>query len=200
MSKLNQKFFRQKTEAVAKELLDKVLVRKIGNKKLSGIIVETEAYVGPHDHACHASKGKTDRTGVMFKDAGFWYIYLIYGFYYCLNIVTEDKDYPSAVLIRAIEPLEGIEEMKKYRKTDNVVNLTSGPGKLCQALAIDKKLNCTSAVSENAELYIEDRGIKISRNQIAKAKRIGVDYAGIWKDKLLRFYLKNNRFVSKNGL
>lgn len=199
MSKLRRKFFQQKTERVAKELLGNVLVRKIGNKVLSGIIVETEAYVGPHDLASHASKGRTNRTSTMFEEAGHWYIYMIYGFYYCLNIVTEEKDYPAAVLIRALKPLEGIDFMKKRRNADNVVNLTSGPGKLCQALKIDKSLNCTSAFSENPKLYIEDRGIKISPKKIAKATRIGVDYAGRWKDKLLRFYIKDNCFVSKKG-
>lgn len=201
MPGLGQAFFRQKTETVAKELLGKVLVRKSASRRsdkiISGMIVETEAYIGPHDLACHASKGKTNRTQVMFEDGGFWYVYMIYGFYYCLNIVTEAEDYPSAVLIRALEPLEGIEIMKKNRKTDNITNLTSGPGKLCQALKIDKKLNCVSAVKSDSALYIEDRGIKISPHNIASAKRIGVDYAGIWKNKLLRFYIKNSNFVSK---
>lgn len=197
MTKLTQRFFDQKTELVAKELLGKVLVRKINDKKLSGMIVETEAYVGPHDLASHASKGKTNRTHVMFSSGGFWYVYMIYGFYYCLNIVTETEDYPSAVLIRALEPLEGIEIMKQNRKTDNIINLTSGPGKLCQAFEITKKIDSTSAISENSRLYIEDREIKIPANQIVKAERIGIDYAGIWKDKLLRFYIKGNLFVSK---
>ena len=199
MSKLNRKFFQQKTERVAKELLGKVLVRKIGNKILSGTIVETEAYIGPHDLASHASRGRTDRSDIMFREAGNWYVYMIYGFYYCLNIVTEEKDYPAAVLIRALEPLEGIEIMKKYRNVDNVANFTSGPGKLCKALAIDKSLNCASATSKNSKLYIEDRSMKIPRNKIAKSTRIGVDYAGHWKDKLLRFYVKDSRFVSKKG-
>jgi DNA-3-methyladenine glycosylase len=197
MSRLNQKFFNQKTEKVAKELLGKVLVREINNKKISGIIVETEAYIGPHDLACHASKGKTARTQTMFEAGGFWYVYMIYGMYHCLNIVTESKEYPAAVLIRALEPLEGVKEMKKNRKTKELNNLTNGPGKLCQALAIDKSLNCTKATSKSSELYIEDRGIKIPPKNIQSAKRIGVDYAKEWKDKSLRFYIKDNNFVSK---
>ncbi len=191
--------FHQKTEKVARELLGKVLVRKISKQKISGMIVETEAYVGPHDLACHASKGKTKRTRVMFEDSGIWYVYMIYGFYYCLNIVTEAKDYPSAVLIRALEPLEGIEKMKKNRQTDDFANLTSGPGKLCQALKIDKKLNYASAIKPSPELYIEGRGINICPRQIQKAKRIGIDYAGDWKNKLLRFYIKNNNFVNHSN-
>ncbi len=197
MTKLTQNFFDQKTELVAKELLGKVLVRESSHNKLSGMIVETEAYIGPHDRASHAYKGKTNRTQVMFSYGGLWYVYMIYGFYYCLNIVTETKDYPSAVLIRALEPLEGIEKMKENRKTDNITNLTSGPGKLCQAFEITKNMDSTSATSKNSKLYIEDRRIEIPANQIVKAKRIGVDYAGIWKNKLLRFYIKDNSFVSK---
>lgn len=197
MPKLNQNFFNQKTEIVAKELLGKILVRTIGKHKISGIIVETEAYIGPHDLACHASKGKTPRTKTMFEDGGFWYVYMIYGMYHCLNIVTEQEKYPAAVLIRALEPLEGFEEMKKNRKTQNLNNLTNGPGKLCQALQINKDLNCTLATSKDSQLYIEDRDIKIPPQNIQKSKRIGVDYAGDWKDKPLRFYIKDNDFVSK---
>lgn len=185
MHKLSRQFFARETELVAQELLGKVLVRKIGKKKLAGMIVETEAYVGPHDLASHASKGKTERTKIMFEPAGTWYVYFIYGMYHCLNIVTEAKDHPSAVLIRALEPLE------------NISGKTDGPAKLCRALNITKNLNNTSAVSQNSQLYIEDRGIKISKNSIIRAKRIGINYAGVWKNKLLRFYIKGNKFVSK---
>jgi len=212
---LNSHFFKRNTVLVAQDLLGKFLVRKIGKNKLSGMIVETEAYVGPHDLACHASKGKTDRTKVMFEPAGTWYVYMIYGMYYCLNIVTEAKNYPSAVLIRALEPTNLIEFMVKNRNlvpssqlsvpsrkklsTDHwaLITLSDGPGKLCRALRIDKKLNCTSAVSKDAKLYIEDRGVKISKAKIVKSKRIGVAYAGSWKDRKLRFYIKGNQFVSQ---
>lgn len=190
MPKLEQQFFNRKTMTVAKELLGKVLVRKIGSRTLSGIITETEAYVGPHDLASHASKGKTERTSVMFEAAGIWYVYMIYGFYHCLNVVTEEKDYPAAVLIRSLRPLEGIDEMKKLRHTQNIANLANGPGKLCQALGIDRSMNRTSVTAPGARLYIEDRGIKISPRKIMKAKRIGIDYAGEWKDKLLRFHIE----------
>lgn len=196
MPRLAKKFFREKTERVARELLGKILVRRIGQKIIAGLITETEAYVGPEDLASHAAKGKTNRTKVMFREAGVWYVYLIYGFYYCLNIVTEEKDYPSAVLIRALEPLEGIKYMKQRRKTDVLTNLTSGPGKLCQALKIDKTFNNASAVEKKSLLFIEDQGIKISSKNIIKTKRVGVDYAGEWKDKLLRFYLKNNEYIN----
>lgn len=191
MPRLEKKFFEQKTERVARQLLGKVLTHKVGQKIISGMITETEAYVGPDDLASHASKGKTNRTSVMFGEASVWYVYLIYGFYYCLNIVTEKKDYPSAVLIRALEPLKGIKYMKQHRNIDILTNLTNGPGKLCQALKIDKALNNTSAVLKNSTLFIEDRGLKIASKNIIKTARIGVDYAGEWKNKLLRFYVKN---------
>jgi len=179
---LKRSFFERDTVTVAREILGKFLVRKIGKNTLAGMVVETEAYVGPHDLACHASKGKTHRTKVMYEPAGIWYVYMIYGMYFCANIITEAKGYPSAVLIRAIElpDREG-----------------SGPGKLCRALRIDKKLNCHSAVTKNSKLYFEDRGVKIPKNQIVKTKRVGVDYAGPWKDKPLRYYIKENGYVSK---
>lgn len=197
MKRLPHLFFNRPTKLVAQELLGKVLVYESEQGTLSGIIVETEAYTGPKDLASHASRGKTPRNEIMFGKAGFWYIYLIYGFYNCLNIVTETKDYPAAVLIRALEPLEGIDLMKINRKTERLENLTSGPGKLCQAFGIDKKINCTNALNKKSPLFIGDAGIIIPKNKIVKATRIGVDYAGKWKDKKLRFYIKNNPFVSK---
>jgi len=199
---LNQKFYSRKTQLVAQGLLGKVLVRKFGGKILSGIITETEAYVGPHDLACHAAKGRTKRTETMFSPAGRWYVYLIYGRYHCLNIVTEEKDYPSAVLIRSIVLIEGMKQAIRNRglnsRSKNLqlkayrLRLTNGPGKLCQALGINRKFNGTSATARNAKLFIEDRGIKIPQSNIVKSKRVGVDYAKEWKDKLLRFSLVFN--------
>ncbi|MFA6215367.1 MAG: DNA-3-methyladenine glycosylase [Patescibacteria group bacterium] len=177
--KLNQNFYNQSTLKIAQQLLGKFLVRKIGNKLISGEIIETEAYVGPNDKASHASKGKTPRTAVMFGEPGFWYIYLIYGMYYCLNIVTEPKDYPAAVLIRAIKPISGFKQKIK----------TDGPGKLCRELKIDKTLNDLPAFGSPTKLWIEDRGLKIKPSQIKKSPRVGVDYAGEYKNKLWRFYL-----------
>jgi len=195
--KLSRQFYNRPTLKVAKELLGKYLVRKIGRQKLIGKIIETEAYVGTKDKASHASRGRTPRTELMFGPPGHAYIYLIYGMYYCLNIVTERKDFPSAVLIRALEPKESISLMKKNRKTNNLGNLTSGPGKLCQALKIDKKLNGISLVDDipKCRLWIEKEGkIRGSRlkkkGKIIARPRIGVDYAGKWKDKKWRFILK----------
>lgn len=197
MKRLPKSFFQKNTALVAKELLGKVLIFKDKNRILSGIIVETEAYVGPKDLANHASRGKTPRNEVMFDEAGNWYIYLVYGFYNCLNIVTEAKDYPAAILIRALEPLKGLSLMKTNRKTEKLENLTNGPGKLCQAFGIDKKLNYSSAVNKKSPLFIGDIGMKVLPSQIVKTKRIGIDYAETWKDKPLRFYIKGNKFISK---
>lgn len=196
MRKIKKNFYNRNTIKVAQEILGKFLVRKIGKKIIAGKIVETEAYVGPSDLASHASRGKTARTAPMFGPPGHAYVYLVYGLNYCFNIVTEKENYPAAVLIRAIEPTDGIDLIKKFRKNQKIIfNLTNGPGKLCQALKIDKSLN-NSDISKNI-LWVEDRGLKIKPSEIVAAKRIGVDYAGQYKNKPWRFYLRGNPFVSK---
>lgn len=177
--RLKQNFYNRPTLLVAQQLLGKFLIRQIGNKKIISIITEVEAYVGQSDKASHASRGKTKRTEIMFGPPGFWYIYLIYGMYYCLNIVTEHKSYPAAVLLRSVKVISGL----------NLKIKTDGPGKLCCALKIDKSLNGSPAFGQKAKLWLEDRGEKIKSNQIKKAPRIGVDYADEYKDKLWRFYL-----------
>lgn len=191
--KLPRAFYEQTTIDVAKQLLGKYLVRKHSQGDTIGRIVETEAYVGPQDLACHASKGRTARTEVMFGAAGHAYVYFIYGFYHMLNLVTEKQDYPAAVLIRAVEPVAGIELMKSRRQLDKLRDLASGPGKLCQAFAIDRSLN--GADLRGGVLYVEDRGEPIPK--FNATPRIGVDYAGKWKDKPYRFLVRGNEFVSK---
>jgi DNA-3-methyladenine glycosylase len=191
--KLPRAFYKQTTVSVAKQLLGKYLVRKHPAGDTIGRIVETEAYVGPQDLACHASKGRTARTEVMFGPAGHAYVYFIYGFYNMLNLVTEAKDYPAAVLIRAVEPVDGIELMKERRKNRVLRNLASGPGKLCQAFAVDRTLNGTDLGGKI--LYIEDHGE--APPKFYATARIGVDYAGKWKDKLYRFLIRGSEFVSK---
>ena len=207
MRKIKKSFYNRKTLKVAQEILGKFLVRKIGKKIIAGKIVETEGYVGPNDLASHASRGKTARTAPMFGPPGHAYIYLVYGLNYCFNIVTEKKNYPAAVLIRALEPINGIDIMlqnrqlnKKQKQKLNSQNsilktLTNGPGKLCQALKIDKILN--NADLTDGALWLEDRGLKIKPREIVAARRVGVDYAGKYKNKPWRFYLKGNQFVSK---
>ncbi len=191
--KLPRSFYEQNTIDVAKQLLGKYLVRKHPEGGAVGRIVETEAYVGPQDLACHASKGRTARTEVMFGPAGHAYVYFIYGFYNMLNLVTEAKDYPAAVLIRAVEPVDGIELMKERRQNGALRNLASGPGKLCQAFAVDRSLN--GADLRGNVLYVEDRGEPIPKFQATP--RIGVDYAGKWKSKPYRFLVRGSEFISK---
>jgi DNA-3-methyladenine glycosylase len=192
-STLPRSFYERSTVVVAKQLLGKYLVRKHPKGDTVGRIVETEAYVGPQDLACHASRGRTARTEVMFGPPGHAYVYFIYGFYNMLNLVTEAKDYPAAVLIRAVEPVDGIELMRSRRKNGLLRNLASGPGKLCQAFGIDRSLNGADLCA--SELFVEDRGEATPK--IQATPRIGVDYAGKWKDKRFRFVIRGSEFVSK---
>lgn len=191
--KLERSFYEQSTVEVARELLGKYLVRKHPDGTTVGRIVETEAYVGPYDKACHASRGRTPRTEIMFGPAGHAYIYFVYGFHYMLNIVTEQVDFPAAVLIRAVEPIAGIELMKQRRGTSQARNLASGPGKLCEAFAIDRSLNGSDVCGR--VLYIRDDGEPTVG--IVTRPRVGVDYAGQWKHKPWRFVISGNSFVSR---
>ena len=192
--KLPRAFYQQSTIDVAKQLLGKYLVRQHAEGLTVGRIVETEAYVGPQDLACHASKGRTARTEVMFGPAGHAYVYFIYGFYYMLNLVTERQDHPAAVLIRAAEPVTGLDLMKARRRLEKLRDLASGPGKLCQAFAIDRSLNGADLC--DGILYIEDHGEP--RPKFQATPRIGVNYAGKWKDKRYRFFVRGSDFVSRS--
>jgi len=191
--KLPENFYSRPVIDVATDLIGKVLVRQVGRTRMAGIIVETEAYDGPHDLACHASKGKTPRTSVMFGPPGLAYVYMIYGVYNCLNVVTGRTGYPAAVLIRAIEPLDGIQAMKRSRpKAKRDIDIASGPGKLCQAMSIDRNLNAVSLRGEI--LWIENHDM--DRGPVAAGPRIGVDYAGEYRDKPWRFFSPDNPHVS----
>jgi DNA-3-methyladenine glycosylase len=183
-------FFDRETVTVAQELLGCLLVHKTSHGILGGYIVETEAYLGYDDPACHSFRGKTKRNEVMFKGSGFVYIYMIYGLYYCLNFTTNTKDKPEAVLIRALEPVQGIEIMKKNRSKQHKKELCSGPGKLAQALLIDLKVNGTK-VGEKINLI---EGIKVEKVDIVSTPRIGISQAKDWP---LRYYIKNNQYISK---
>lgn len=170
---LPKEFFNRKTALVAKELLGKSLIRKQGGGITSYTITEVEAYIGPHDLASHSSKGRTTRTEIMYMDPGTIYVYLIYGMHYMLNIVTEEKGYPAAILIRGIEGV-------------------AGPGKVAKQLSIDKRLNGIQ-LSKKAGVWIEDTGNTLSPKDIQATPRIGVAYAGdIWAHKKLRFILRNS--------
>jgi DNA-3-methyladenine glycosylase len=175
---------------VAKELLGKYLVVQNRGKLLSGKIVETEAYIGYKDPASHAYRGMTSRNEVMFGDPGYAYVYFTYGMHYCLNLVTEKKGYPAAVLIRALEPVQGIRIMQNLRKRKELADLASGPAKLCQALGIDRKLNGADLCSN--VIYVEDRGEVIKK--ICSSSRIGINEG---KKKNWRFYEGNSEFVSR---
>lgn len=198
MKKLGRTFYTQPTLVVARKLLGKYLVNNTPEGKLSGKIVETEAYIGPQDRASHAYKGKrTLRNQAEFLVGGHIYIYLVYGMYWQLNISTSGPDMPECVLIRALEPIEGLEQMSKLRYNKSTLHLTSGPGKLCAAMTFNKTLNGIDLV-DNERIYLEDRGDKIAKKNIIARSRIGIDYAGpYWAKRKWRFYIKNNPFVSK---
>jgi DNA-3-methyladenine glycosylase len=188
--KLGRKFYDRPTLKVARELLGKYLVVHKDGRLLSGKIVETEAYDGFKDPASHAYRGMTPRNEVMFGAPGYAYIYLTYGMHHCLNLVTQEKGYPAAVLIRALEPVDGIELMKRRRGRRKLRDLTSGPAKLCQAMAVDRRLNGADLLSNT--IFVEDRGEAAER--IMRSSRIGVNEG---TDKKWRFCLHSNEFVSR---
>lgn len=195
LKKLPLSFYQRDTITVAKELLGQKLVRIYHGQRLSGIITEVEAYLGMKDKACHTYSGKrTPRTEAMYLPGGHSYIYQIYGLYYCFNIVTENKNTPEAVLIRALQPLEGLQTMSDLRKTKQLKSFTTGPGKLAQALALTKNEN-TLPLNSN-ELFIE-LNTSLTPFKIHKTTRIGVDYADDHAKWPLRFYIKDNDFISK---
>jgi DNA-3-methyladenine glycosylase len=182
MRPLPRSFYDRPAEVVAPELLGKLLVRVKGKKTMIGKIVEVEAYLGPHDKAAHSARGKTERNAAMFGLPGHAYVYFIYGMHWCVNLVTGPGEHPSAVLIRAIEPISGIEDR------------TNGPALVCRAMHIDKKLNGADLLAD--ELFVTTADDAAAFTTL-KRPRVGVDYAGVWAKRLLRFYIKGNRFVSK---
>ena len=180
---LSRSYFNRPTVQVARSLIGKYLVRSIDGRILAGKIVEVEAYVGAQDKACHASKGRTQRTDVMFGSGGVAYVYLIYGMYHCLNVVTEREEFPSAVLIRAIE-IDG--------------ELIDGPGRLCRALQIDRRLNRVD-LTTGESIWFEDRGVLVARGDVGTHPRVGVDYAGEWAKKPWRFRLRTVTAPTRTG-
>jgi len=178
MRQLSRAFYDRDTALVARELLGKYLV----HADRVGRIVEVEAYLGPHDLAAHSARGLTARTKVMFGPPGHAYVYMIYGMYYCMNVVTEREGHASAVLLRAVEPIE------------NVRGRTQGPGLLCKAMGIDKRLNAHDLLSHDFYIAAPPKEHPIT---IVKRPRIGVDYAGRWAKRHLRFYIQGNPYVSR---
>ena len=189
MKILDKFFYNKNTLKVAQDLLGCFLVRKIGKKIIRARIIETEAYNGPDDLASHASRGRTPRNEIMFGEPGKIYIYLIYGMHYMLNIVTERKDYPAAVLIRGIE-IDQPRVKPSLGGENNKNILLNGPAKLTKFLNIDKSFNNLEIYKKKNNLWIEERREVIKNSKIKKAKRIGIDYAGEYKNKLWRFFLE----------
>lgn len=192
--KLKRDFYLQDCVKVARDLLGKVFVHEIKEGITKGIIVETEAYNGAIDKASHSYKYKrTKRTEIQFGLGGYAYVYFIYGMHFNINIVTGVEGEPQGVLIRGIQPTYGIDLMKGRRNTDNLSNLTNGPAKLCQAMGITKEQYGMDLCNSN--LYIEE-GITIEDKDVDITKRINIDYAEEDKDRLWRFSIKDNPFVS----
>jgi DNA-3-methyladenine glycosylase len=182
VKKLPRAFYDRDTIIVAKELLGKFIIHKSSGVKRIGRIVETEAYLGPHDLAAHSARGRTERNKVMFGPPGHAYVYFIYGMYFCMNVVTEREGHASAVLLRAIEPVKNLDDR------------TCGPGLLCCAMKIDRRRNGHDLLSDN--FYIA-APTKAGVFKTVKRPRIGVDYARHWAKRHLRFYIKGNPFVSR---
>jgi DNA-3-methyladenine glycosylase len=195
---LQRSFYQQDIFSVSRCLLGKILVHETEEGTTAGRIVEVEAYTGPEDRAAHSYGGRrTPRNDVMYGEKGHAYVYLIYGMYYCVNFTAGNMlGKPEAVLIRALEPVEGIDLVAKRRKlpAGTLKNLTNGPGRLCMAMAITKAENKLDVTAP--PFYIKDAE-PVADSMVAEATRIGVDYAGEWKDKPWRFYIKNNLNVSK---
>lgn len=182
--RLRRTFFNRPTLKVARELLGCILVVRHGRQLRRGLITETEAYVGPHDKASHASRGRTPRTELMFGEPGHLYVYLIYGMHYCVNVVTERVGYPAAVLIRAVVPLTG----KSHATLGKLLQpAIIGPGRACRYFGIGKRHNSCDVATSTSVWF--ERGVPISPRSVVRSPRVGVDYAGAWKYKPWNFAL-----------
>lgn len=197
--KLGREFYtRRDTLRVARELLGKRLVVPSSKNcaRVSGIIVETEAYMGPEDKGAHSyNNRRTARTEVMYREGGVAYVYFVYGMYYQFNVVANRAEVPHAVLVRAVEPEEGIELMLKRRPVRKETELASGPGKLCIAFGIDRTINGADLLGER--VWIEDAGRIVRPSEIASGPRIGIDYAEEFVSSPWRFWLKENPHISR---
>jgi DNA-3-methyladenine glycosylase len=196
MARLRREFFARDTLAVARELLGQRLVRILEGQRLSGRIVEVEAYIGEKDQASHARFGRTGRNAPMYGPPGHAYVYFVYGMHYCLNVVTEQKGFPAAVLIRALEPLEGIEAMRARRSGRADVELTSGPARLCQALEIDRRFDGVDLCAPDGGLFIE-RDAAVGESVIVAGPRVGVRGDETALAVPWRFLVRGNRYVSR---
>ncbi len=197
MKKLSKEFYlNPSVTEVSRQLLGKVLCTQVDGKFTSGRIIEVEAYSGRNDKACHANNNKrTNRTEIMYSAGGVAYVYLIYGMYHLFNVVTNQQDRADAVLIRALEPIDGLDIMMDRMKVKSPNKLTAGPGKLSRALGITKHLYGADLAGN--DIWIADDGIKFNQLQIIETSRIGVEYAEEDAMKPWRFYLDGNPFVSR---
>jgi DNA-3-methyladenine glycosylase len=195
MERLGRDFFARDTLLVTRELLGQRLVRRLDGKRIAGRIVEAEAYIGEQDRASHASPGRTARNAVMYGPAGYAYVYFIYGMHYCFNVVTEAQGFPAAILVRALEPVEGLDLMRRHRRGRTGVELTNGPAKLCYALAIDRTLNGEDLIVSD-RLWIE-RDTPVPGAGVATGPRVGVT----GDDKALaapwRMWIRDNPYISR---
>jgi DNA-3-methyladenine glycosylase len=190
LDRIPRSFYEATAPVVARKVLGKVLVRKVSGERLSGRIVETEAYRGSKDPASHAFRGLTRRNAVMFGEGGHAYVYLSYGLNHCLNLTCEPKGRAAAVLVRALEPLEGIDSMMAIRQVSDVYQLASGPGKLTQALRIDGKFNGEDLVTSR-RLFIEEGDVV---RGVSSGPRVGITRGAEYS---WRFFVRGNKFVSK---
>lgn len=191
-------FFRRDSVTVARALLGQKLVRVIDGQTLAGVIVETEAYLGPRDRAAHSYGGRrTARNESMYLPGGHAYVYFTYGMHHCMNVVAGEADDPAAVLIRALEPIEGVEHMRMNRPAARRdTDLCSGPGKLCQAMRIDRALDGVDLVTDERIRIELVRSRAMRGDRIGVAARVGIDYAGEWAGKPLRFFVRGSPHVS----
>lgn len=193
MTLLPQEFYLQDTKTVAKSLLGKILHINTGPKEFKARIVEVEAYLGKEDPACHTFGGRnTERVRSMYLEGGHSYVYFIYGMYHCLNVVTRDSEHPEAVLIRAVQPLEVSSHPLKKKDLK-----TNGPGKLCKHYDITKDHDGLRLWKKNSALFLCEDESEMKKPRIASTSRIGVDYAGEAASWPLRYYLKDNPFISR---
>ena len=198
-AKLSREFYtRGNVLTVARDLLGKLLVVPAADgQRVSGMIAEVEAYRGPEDRASHAYGGRrTRRTETMYQEGGVAYVYFVYGMYYQFNVVSNVAGTPHAILVRALEPVEGIELMRERRHLHPDHNLTNGPGKLCIALGIDRELDAADLLGDR--VWLEEFQT-VSPRRIARGPRIGIDYADEWIDKPWRFWIRDNSYVSRKG-
>jgi DNA-3-methyladenine glycosylase len=195
--RLKRSFYTRPTRQLAQALLGCRLVRRWQGQRLSGLIVETEAYIGETDLACHARAGRTARTAVMYGQPGLAYVYFTYGMHWMLNIVSEVEDFPAAVLIRALEPQEGSALMRQHRPVPNPIDLCRGPAKLTQALRIDQTLNGVDLCNWRGELWIES-GVPVPARSVQRGPRVGLGATPEpWLSKPWRYWVKDNPCVSR---